>query len=125
MSSGVSSNLRIYIVFQEVRDLFVVNQLFLHYNGSWLKNQTYPSASYNGICMVNNTTGWAVGDNGVIIKTTDGLNWYQQTNPDTSNRSLYDVFFLNASEGWASWFWRCLYSIQQMEEHYGQLKEQV
>ncbi len=66
------------------------------------KDQTYPSASYNGICMVNDTTGWAVGDNGVIIKTTDGLNWYQQTNPDTSDQSLYNVFFLNASEGWAT-----------------------
>jgi hypothetical protein len=51
--------------------------------------------------MINNTFGWTVGDGGVIIKTTDGFNWNYQTNPDPSNRTLNDVFFLNANEGWA------------------------
>jgi photosystem II stability/assembly factor-like uncharacterized protein len=72
-------------------------------NGAWNGDQTYPTNGYNGICFVNNTNGWAVGDNGVIIHTTDGKNWFPQTNPDTQspNRTLNDVFFLNVNEGWA------------------------
>ncbi len=49
--------------------------------------------------MVDTLNGWAVGDSGVIINTTDGQNWTTQTNPDSN--SLFDVFFLNANEGWA------------------------
>ena len=100
MFSGVSSNLK-SISFPGSEGFVCGQSAILHFDGSWLKDQTYPGASYNGICMVNDTTGWAIGDAGAIIKTTDGLNWYYQTNPDTSHRSLYDVFFLNTNEGWA------------------------
>jgi len=72
-------------------------------NGVWNADQTYAAYSYNGICFVNNTNGWAVGDNGVIIRTIDGKNWVGQTNPDTQSpkRTLNDVCFLNSNEGWA------------------------
>jgi photosystem II stability/assembly factor-like uncharacterized protein len=73
------------------------------FNGTWYGDQTYPTNGYNGICFVNNTSGWAVGDNGVIIHTTDGKNWFPQINPDTQSpkSTLNDVFFLNVNEGWA------------------------
>ncbi len=72
----------------------------MHYSGgTWSTDQTHPSGSYNGIDFVDNNTGWAVGDNGRIIHTTDGQNWTeQQTNPAYI---LLDVFFLTPSEGWA------------------------
>jgi hypothetical protein len=55
----------------------------------------------NSIYLTDNSNRWAVGDGGVIIHTTDGINWNGQINPDSQVRSLYDVFFLNAQEGWA------------------------
>ncbi len=100
MLSGVSSNLK-SISFPGSEGFVCGQSAILHFDGSWLLDQTYPSESYNGICMINDTTGWAVGDAGVIIKTTNGLNWNYQTNPDTSDRTLFDVFFLDVSEGWA------------------------
>jgi photosystem II stability/assembly factor-like uncharacterized protein len=100
MASGVSSNLAA-ISFPGSQGRVCGENVILHYNEtSWLGNQSYNEGTYNGICMKSNTIGWAVGDNGVIIKTTDGANWNNQTNPDKSNRTLLDVFFLNASEGW-------------------------
>jgi photosystem II stability/assembly factor-like uncharacterized protein len=94
MYSGVSSNL-CSISFPGSEGFVCGQSAILHFDGSWLKDQTYPSESYNGICMINDTTGWAVCDAGGITKTIDGLNWYYQTNPDTSHRSLSNVFFLN------------------------------
>jgi photosystem II stability/assembly factor-like uncharacterized protein len=81
------------------------NGIIRHFaNGVWNADQTYGNSSYNGICFVNNTNGWAVGDNGVIIHTTDGKNWVGQTNPDTKANGLLDVFFLDVNEGWAVGF---------------------
>jgi photosystem II stability/assembly factor-like uncharacterized protein len=100
MSSGVSSNLK-SISFPGSQGWTCGEQVMLHYNTSWIGDQSYPDERYNGIYMINNTTGWAIGDYGVIIHTTDGINWNYQANPDTLNRTLNNVFFLNASEGWA------------------------
>jgi photosystem II stability/assembly factor-like uncharacterized protein len=80
-------------------------QVIIHYaHSEWKPDQSYPDAAYNAIHMVSNTIGWAAGDSGVIIHTIDGINWDYQTNPDTSNRTLFDIFFLNQNEGWAVGF---------------------
>ena len=100
MLTGLASNLS-SISFPSAQGWACGGSIIVHYNGSWSTDQSYPSESYNAICMLDNTTGWAVGDEGVIIHTTDGLNWNAQTSPDTLHRTLLDVFFLTASEGWA------------------------
>jgi photosystem II stability/assembly factor-like uncharacterized protein len=101
MTSGVAANLA-SISFPGSQGWVCGEDVIEHFDGTnWVLDQSAPDATYNAICMINNTTGWAVGDNGVIIKTTDGVSWSNQSNPDTSKRTLLDVFFLNASEGWA------------------------
>ncbi|NCB85799.1 MAG: T9SS type A sorting domain-containing protein [Bacteroidia bacterium] len=101
MTSGVISSLRSISFPSSGLGWTCGSSLILNYSGSW-SQQDPPSESYNGIYMINSTTGWAVGALGVIVKTTDGgLSWDYQSNPDTSTRALNDVFFLNASEGWA------------------------
>ncbi len=74
--------------------------LIIHFtNGVWIADQVRPSGFWNAIYMVDTLNGWATGDNGAIICTSDGLNWtIQQTNP---SYILTHVFFINAQDGWA------------------------
>ena len=60
--------------------------------------------SYNEIYFSDVNNGWIVGDNGKVIKTTDGgANWNYVTNSgiNPGERSK-DVFFLDANTGWIS-----------------------
>jgi photosystem II stability/assembly factor-like uncharacterized protein len=102
MYTGLNSNLKSISVPTKSQGWSCGGTIVVHYTGiTWITDQVYPSETYNAICMINNTTGWTVGDGGVLIKTTDGHNWNYQTNPDPSNRTLNEVFFLNVNEGWA------------------------
>jgi photosystem II stability/assembly factor-like uncharacterized protein len=54
----------------------------------------------NAVFFITTTTGWAVGDGGMVFKTTDGgVTWTQQTSGVVTN--LYDVFFSDSTHGWA------------------------
>ncbi len=72
---------------------------FKYSNGNW----TGQACFGNSIYFVPNTVfGWAVGDNGSIYHTENGIDWEEQFNPDTIlTRTFNDVFFLNEQEGWA------------------------
>ena len=53
------------------------------------------------INMINENTGWIVGDGGVIVKTTNGgINWRAQTNPYSGN-PIFAVRFTGADTGYA------------------------
>jgi photosystem II stability/assembly factor-like uncharacterized protein len=57
-------------------------------------------AALNSLSFINQSTGWAVGDRGVIWHTEDaGATWRQQQSPVSS--SLNAVFFVDAHRGWA------------------------
>lgn len=50
--------------------------------------------------FVDTTNGWAVGENGTILATSNGgASWQAQTNGTT--RQLESVHFVNATTGWA------------------------
>jgi photosystem II stability/assembly factor-like uncharacterized protein len=101
MNSGITANLRSISFPSSTLGWTCGLSLIINYNGGWYQ-QNPPSEGYNAIYMVNDTNGWSVGDNGVIVNTSDGgVNWNYQSNPDISNRALNDVFFLNVTEGWA------------------------
>jgi len=50
--------------------------------------------------FVNSTTGWAAGDSGTIIHTTNGGNSWEIQN-STVSTFITDIFFLDTSRGWA------------------------
>lgn len=57
-------------------------------------------ATLHDITFTNSTSGWAVGDRGVIWHTDDaGTTWRQQQSPASS--ALNAVFFVDAHRGWA------------------------
>jgi len=66
----------------------------------WTFQDSKTSATLWGVDFVDATHGWAVGDSGTILATTDaGATWTPQVSGVSV--SLADVFFLNAGEGWA------------------------
>jgi hypothetical protein len=52
-----------------------------------------------GIFFIDATHGWIVGDNGVLLKTSDGGKQWEVTFTGLPN-SFYSIFFKNESEGW-------------------------
>jgi photosystem II stability/assembly factor-like uncharacterized protein len=101
MNSGVISNLA-SINFPGSQGWVCGEAVIEHFTGSvWQGDQAYPTEIYNGIAMINNDIGWAIGDNGIIVKTIDGKNWNIQKNPDNSKRTLNRVSFINVNVGWA------------------------
>jgi photosystem II stability/assembly factor-like uncharacterized protein len=66
--------------------------------GTWTKKLATPSRSVNSVFFIDSNTGWAVGDLGLIVKSTNsGDNWQSITlNTDT----LIDLEFINPNTGW-------------------------
>lgn len=60
---------------------------------TWLLETSITNKKLFGVDFANDTIGYAVGEDGVIFKTTDGITWNQQTNPSTEN--LYGVKAVN------------------------------
>ncbi len=55
----------------------------------------------NDVSMVSATEGWAAGEGGLIVHTTDGgLNWMRQTSGTTD--PLNAIHFEDAQHGWAA-----------------------
>ncbi|MEJ2105052.1 MAG: YCF48-related protein, partial [Ignavibacteriaceae bacterium] len=52
------------------------------------------------VYFVDNSTGWVVGENGLIIKTTNGGTSWDVQNSGTSN-SLHSIHFIDQNIGWA------------------------
>lgn len=66
----------------------------------WTPQSSGVGASLNSVYFFDGLTGWAVGDGGTIISTTDGgNNWFEQVSGTTNY--FTSVFFISASEGWA------------------------
>lgn len=65
----------------------------------WLKQQT-PTTKWLYRCSFSDSlNGWAAGEDGVIIKTTNGgQNWVMQASP--VDFFIYDIYFLNSRLGW-------------------------
>ena len=69
--------------------------------GTWEKIDTPTDQFLQSIHFVDSLYGWAVGNSGTIIHTSDGGdNWVIQDSK--TENEIVDVFFLNRSLGWAS-----------------------
>lgn len=66
---------------------------------TWIAANVPIENDLNDIFFIDELKGWAVGNSGVILYSTDGgLNWMQQTS-NTQNR-LSSVYFKTATEGY-------------------------
>lgn len=66
----------------------------------WTPQNSTITVRLNDVFFTDNQTGWAVGNDGFIVNTTDGgENWTEQTSG--VDVILRAVFFLDADTGWA------------------------
>ena len=72
---------------------------FLFAQEYWIPQQSNAISQLNKCEFTDSLTGWAVGDSGRILHTTNGGNlWYQQTSG--LSYYIFDLCFLNSSTGW-------------------------
>ncbi len=69
--------------------------------GSWEKVDVPTTKNLYSVFFIDSLTGWAVGDSGTIIHTTDGANTWSIQDSQTENE-IIELFFLNENMGWAS-----------------------
>jgi len=84
--------------------LLFIAILLLQFNSlaqsGWVQQTSGTTENLNSVFFVNENVGWAVGENGVIIYTSDGgVNWLPQTSNTTHN--FYSVKFMDEEIGWA------------------------
>ena len=66
----------------------------------WYQQNSGTTQSLRAVHFADSNNGWAVGDSGTIIKTTNlGTNWILQTSGTTQD--LRDIQFIDANNGWA------------------------
>lgn len=66
----------------------------------WVKLQSPVNTTLRYLCFVDSLTGWAAGEEGGIINTTDGgNNWEIQNSLVTT--FIMDIFFIDKNTGWA------------------------
>ena len=66
----------------------------------WLRQSSPVTAPLFNCTFTDTLNGWAAGDSGIIIHTSDGgSNWIIQNNP--VNYYINDIFFINKRLGWA------------------------
>jgi photosystem II stability/assembly factor-like uncharacterized protein len=71
--------------------------------GQWIKLESPVDTFLRNLIFVDSLTGWAAGENGKIIHTTDGgITWdVQNTNVESF---ITDIFFINKNVGWSLTF---------------------
>lgn len=70
---------------------------------TWYTVSAGTSKTLRAIAITPNKTGIAVGDEGTIVRSSDGAGkvWAAVTSTAAQGKNLYRVFFLNDSRGWA------------------------
>ncbi|MEA3265899.1 MAG: YCF48-related protein, partial [Candidatus Fermentibacteria bacterium] len=69
--------------------------------GVWTPGSSGTIEHLNDVCFVDSLKGWAVGNNGTVLVTSDGgINWTPQTSNTPEN--LNSVSFVDHAYGWAS-----------------------
>lgn len=79
---------------------------------NWQQAQVDSRAQLNAVFFIDDKTGWAVGEDALIVQTTDGgVSWHKQFDDrDAEVRGpLLDIYFKNAEQGFAIGVFNKLY----------------
>ena len=79
--------------------LFLFTSQAVYTQTNWTIQNSKTSSDLNDVFFINQDTGWVCGDNGIILKTTDGgTNWHRKTSG--TQETLRGIFFSSQTSGW-------------------------
>lgn len=88
-------------------NLILSSIIFINFNSyvfsqsGWVQQSRGVTSKLLSVYFINSSTGWASGDSGVVIKTTNGgTNWIIQNS--TTNLPLLTIMFSGTNTGWAA-----------------------
>ncbi len=86
--------------------ILAIFQISVAQNWNWI-SPTFTGQSLNAVTFLDSLHGWAVGDFGTILRTTDGGSTWSRQNCPNSWLTIYpghlrQVSFTNLNHGWAS-----------------------
>ncbi|MGZ8463170.1 MAG: WD40/YVTN/BNR-like repeat-containing protein [Candidatus Deferrimicrobiaceae bacterium] len=68
-------------------------------------------STLTAVCFIDEKTGWAVGQWGVVLRTDDaGESWTVQRSDTTVDQPLFSVYFRDKDRGWAVGLWSLVLS---------------
>ncbi|MBT8190235.1 MAG: hypothetical protein KJO29_07375, partial [Bacteroidia bacterium] len=70
------------------------------YGFSWQAQNSNTMSTILGVHFIDQNTGWACGNNGTLLKTSNGGNNWESVEIPVSGNDLYEVLFLNDLLGW-------------------------
>lgn len=74
----------------------------VRYEARWDVQKSNVTDQLNSVYFVDIKTGWAVGRNNTILKTTDGgQTWNRILEREDGGNEFYSVYFTDEREGWA------------------------
>jgi photosystem II stability/assembly factor-like uncharacterized protein len=78
--------------------LVLFSSMFL-FSQEWKMQHPSGISGVRDLCFINDSMGWAVGNLGMVLKTSDGgINWVKQI--IDSKQNLYGTFFIDEKTGW-------------------------
>lgn len=84
--------------------LFLFSTVPLYSQSGWFQLQSGTTNSLRSIYFINSNTGWVTGDDGIILRTSNGgLNWISQTS--NTNSALYGILFSDVNNGVATGYY--------------------
>jgi photosystem II stability/assembly factor-like uncharacterized protein len=69
-------------------------------SAGWQNDQNFTSNGNSSVDFMDNETGWVCGDEGLILITEDGHNWFHQ-HGGGSLPGLSSIHFCDMQNGWA------------------------
>ena len=81
--------------------IFCLQSSALFSQVNWFQQNSSTAANLWAIQFLDANNGYACGDAGTVVKTTDGGLVWTAVNINTTN-PVRDIFFVNANEGWAA-----------------------
>lgn len=80
--------------------VLLATQICLYAQSNWIEQNSSTSSSLKSVHFNDSQNGWVVGEQGTVLKTTDGGNTWNEVGGIANSKLFSVVFFIDNSTGW-------------------------